>query len=253
METHRWISAVIILFAASGACATDLPALLQWSQRVELSTPVSGTVRRVYLNPGDHACKGQALLALDSEIYQARVAETTAAVARSRQQLAEAKRDLERMQALYDRGVNATSELDQAKLRLVQEETRLREAEARLLQDAKNLRDTQVRAPFDGVVVARFAEPGQTVVTGLKPQVLLVFARDGEMLAQTWLPYAQAAALKRGQPVTVRVGEHGFPGTIRGVSLEPVASSPEQLYAVDAVFKVKPGFRAGAPALIRLD
>jgi multidrug efflux pump subunit AcrA (membrane-fusion protein) len=47
------------------AMAADVEALIQWSRRTELATPVSGVVASVAVNAGERAAKGQLLLTLD--------------------------------------------------------------------------------------------------------------------------------------------------------------------------------------------
>ena len=105
--------------------AAEVQATLQWSQRVELSTPVSGVVQAVNVEVGDTVKRGQVLLTLDSTAYQARVAENQSELTRLNAEAEEAKRDLDRVQELYARTVVATAELlNQAKLRLVKSQSR---------------------------------------------------------------------------------------------------------------------------------
>lgn len=246
-----WILGISLL-AAQAALAADVPAVLQWSQRVELSTPVSGVVQSVNVNVGDTVKKGQTLLTLDAGAYQARVAETQAAIGRLREDAADAKRNLDRTQELYDRTVIATTELDAAKLRDARAKGMLAEAQARLRLEQKNVADSTVRAPFDGVVVARQVEPGQTVASGLQPQTLLVVARASEMLARMKLYDNQLAKLKVGQEVGVEVGGQSYAGRIKALGMEPVVAKDEVTYPVDVVFPVKEQLRAGTPAKVKL-
>lgn len=240
------------LGSLSWAYGADVPARLQWSRRVELSPRVSGVVRAVYVEPGQAAKRGQALLALDSTLYRARLDETRAEALRLEQELGDAKRDLDRAQELYKRAVLSTSELDRAKLRHGTAAQRLAAARARVAQDSKNLDDAVLRAPFDAVVVARHAEPGQNVVVDFKPQVLLVLARAREMVARAMLGENQIGGLKPGRAATVVVGDRSFPGKVRAVALEPVASRDGPVYAVDVVFPVMQTLPAGAAATVKL-
>lgn len=232
--------------------AADVPATLQWSQRVELSTAVSGVVQTVNVAVGDLVKKGQVLLTLDSTALRARVAENQSEIIRLDAEAAEARRDLERVQELHERTVVATAELDQAKLRLVKSQSMLAEARARLRQNQKALDDASLRAPFDAVVIIRQAEPGLSVAAGLQPQILLTLARSGEMLARMHLPSAQMDKLKTGQAVSVIVGGVSYSGKIRTLGLEPVKMKEELLYPVDVAFGGREPLRAGAPALVKL-
>jgi len=120
----KWIALITAAFFPQALWAADVPATLQWSQRVELSPPVSGVVQAVNVEVGDLVKKGQVLLTLDSTAYQARVAENQSEITRLNAEVEEAKRDLDRVQELYQRTVVSTTELDQAKLRLDQEPIR---------------------------------------------------------------------------------------------------------------------------------
>ncbi|MDP2878827.1 MAG: efflux RND transporter periplasmic adaptor subunit [Sulfuricella sp.] len=247
----KWVWAGMLL-AASAAWAESFPATLQWSQRVELSPRVSGIVREVGVNAGDRVRKGQSLLTLDAAPYQARVAESRAAVTRFTEETAEARRDLARTQELYDRTVISTSELDQAKLRHARAKAQLDGAQARLARERQDLTDSALRAPFDAVVVARLAEPGQHVAVGLQPQPLLVLAKAGEMAARFKVSADRIGGLKAGQAVTVVVGKQDYPATLKNLGLEPVKDKEGTAYEVDAVFAVKELLRAGMAAAVKL-
>lgn len=248
----KWAWAGVLWAAATAALAADVAATLGWSQRVELSPRVSGIVREVGVNAGDKVKKGQLLLTLDATVYQAEVAEWRAAVAGRTEEAAEARRDLVRVQELYDRTVIATSELDQAKLRHGRAKAQLDGAQARLKAAQKNLADSQLRAPFEAVVVTRLAEPGQHVAVGLQPQPLLVLAKAGEMTARFKVSADQIGTLKPGQAVTVLVGKREYPASLRNLGLEPVKDKDGASYEADAVFAVMDLLRAGMAATVRL-
>lgn len=232
--------------------AAEVPATLQWSQRVELSSPVSGTVQAVNVEVGDLVKKGQVLLTLDSTSLQARVTENRSEITRLNAEAAEAKRDLARVQELHERTVVSTTELDQAKLRQVRGESMLAEARARLRQNQKALEEAAIRAPFDAVVVIRHAEPGLSVAAGLQPQMLLTVARSGEMIARMQLAPAQLDKLKTGQAASVSVSGRSYGGKIKTLGLEPVRVKDESVYLVDVLFPSKEALRAGAPAAVTL-
>ena len=246
------VLAVFLSLWLPPALAADVAAVLQWSQRVELSIPVSGVVRTVEVAPAERVKKGQPLVRLDDTVYRARVAEASAAAERFREELAEAKRNLDRTQELYDRAVIATNELDQARLGHARALSRMKEAQARQRQEAKNLEDTVLRAPFDAVVVADMVQPGMAVASGLQPQPLLALAKAGEMVARASLAESQIGRFKVGEAVTVTVGGQSYPGKIRALGLEPVAAKDGAVYQADIVFQPKTVLRAGKAATVNL-
>jgi RND family efflux transporter MFP subunit len=247
-----WIVLVTAALYPQTLWAAEIQATLQWSQRVELSTPVSGVVQSVNVQIGDLVKKGQVLLKLDSTAYQARVAEDQAAITRLNAEAEEAQRDLDRVQELYDRTVVSTTDLDQARLQVVKSRSALSEARARLRQNQKALDDTSIRAPFDAVVVLRQAEPGLSVAAGLQPQMLLTLARSGEMIARALLSSPQLEKLKTGQTLTVSVAGINHTGKIKTLGLEPVTTNEGWVYPVDVLFPSKEPLRAGTPALLTL-
>ena len=130
----------------------------------------------------------------------------------------------------------------------------LYEARANLGFNQKILDDSTMRAPFTAVVVVRQAEPGMSIAAGLQPQILLVLAKSGEMLARLHLPAAQIEKLKVGQAlaVAVAVGGKNYAGKIKSLGLEPVKIKDEATYQVDVAFPSKEQLRAGIAAMVTL-
>jgi len=155
-----------------GALLLTSPAFA--ADSVRLTTPVSGVVKAVFVEAGQRVNKGDKLLALDDVRYQAKLMEAEAGVTRSKQEADDADKDLKRAEELYARGVSSTTELDAVKLRHVRAGASLKEAQARQIIAQKNLDDTVLKAPFDGVVKSREAEPGMFVPAELNPPVLLI-------------------------------------------------------------------------------
>ncbi|MCL6555199.1 MAG: efflux RND transporter periplasmic adaptor subunit [Burkholderiales bacterium] len=235
---------------ATPVLAAEVAATLQWSQRVELGAAASGIVQNVTVQAGDRVRKGQSLLSLDASAFAAQVAEAQAALAQAEEEEKDAKRNLDRVQELYNRTVIAATELEAAQLRHSRAKAQRDAARARLAAAQKQLRDASVRAPFDGVVLARLVEPGQVVASALKPEPLIVLARAGEMVARGTVGLSRLRQLATGQKVEVEVEGRRYAGRIRALGLEPDGGKGE--YPIEVVFPVKETLRAGLPAVIHL-
>jgi RND family efflux transporter MFP subunit len=157
--------------------AFPMSSTLWAADRVALTTPVSGVVKEVYVQVGQKVKKGDKLLALDDTRMRAKVMEAEAAMIRVKQETEDADKDLQRAQELFDRGVSSITELDAAKLRHARATASAREAEAQLIVAQKNLEDCVLRAPFDGVVKVREAEPGMYVASMLNPPTLIILGK----------------------------------------------------------------------------
>ncbi len=170
-------TAQTLIKASALLLAGSLAATAWAADRVSLTTPVSGVVKEVYVQVGQRVRKGDKLLALDDTRLKARVMEAEAGVMRARQEAEEAGRELKRAEELYDRGVSSTTEFDAAKLKHARAAAGAQEAEARLTIAQKNLEDSVLRAPFDGVIRAREAEPGMYVPAQLDPPTLIILGK----------------------------------------------------------------------------
>ena len=157
--------------AGMAVLITSLPAA---AVDVALTTPVSGVVKSVLVKQGQSVKKGQVLVTLDDAVYQARVMEAEGGVERLKADEQEAARDLKRAKELYDRAVSSTTEYEQAQVRYSHANGLYKEAQARLLIARKHLEYATLRAPFDGTVSKRLAEPGMVVSADLQPAILII-------------------------------------------------------------------------------
>lgn len=154
-----------------------LSALPAWSAgRIELTTRVPGVVEEVRVGVGQRVKKGEVLVKLNTVVYEARVKEAQAEVERSRLDEDDAKKDLDRAEELYRRTVTSTTELDAARLKYARAKAGLMAAEAHLTIAQKNLTDAVLRAPFNGVVAERLAEPGM-VTSECQSRTLIILSR----------------------------------------------------------------------------
>ncbi len=242
---------MMILWLLGGAAnAETLDARLHWLQRVVLGTPVSGVIAEVAAVPGQRVAQGEVLLRLESRPLQARVDGLAAERIARADDRDEARRERARAQELYDRTLLADHDLTLARIALARAEAALKTTEAQLAQARWELEYSQIRAPFDAWVVRRNAEPGQTVISNLQAEPLLVVARAGTMLARARVGAERLPVLAPGQALTVTVAGKAYAGRLQRIALEPDADGR---YAMDVRFDSGARLlRAGLPARIEL-
>lgn len=141
---------------------------------VALTTRVSGVVETVQVKPGQRVAKGAVLLRLERTVLQAQLDEAVAEHERAELEEADARRELERAQELFDRTVSSTSELEASTMRHARARAALAGAKARRVVAQKNLGDAELRAPFAGVVKAVPGAPGSVVAADCQPQPLVI-------------------------------------------------------------------------------
>ncbi len=234
-------------FAATLAQATEYPAVLDWSGRVALTLPVSGVLDSVSVQAGQNVRKGEVLASVDPALFKAGVAESRADMDRLGEEHGEAKRDLDRVQELYARTVASTTELDAAKLRFARASSGLAAAQARVERARRLLAETELRAPFDGVVLLRHAEPGLAITSQCQPAAVVTVARADEFIARAQISAAQAVGLRLGDKATVSLGDSNLPGKVRALS-----ASADHRYSLEVAVPHSAGLLAGLQATIRL-
>lgn len=245
---------LLVLTATTPALqAEEIPARLAWADRLELGTPLSGTITRVLVNPGDRVRRGQPLLEMDTRALQAEEQQARAQEHRLRLARDEARREHDRTREMYDRTLIAERELALAEIARRMAEAEHQAAQAALTRVRLDLEHARVTAPMDARVIARHVVPGQVIHNALRVQPLLTLAADGPMLAVADVEATVLDRLSPGTEVEVRVGDRRLAGRVRGLGLEPVDESLPR-FRLEVVFSPPEalGLRAGLTAVVIL-
>ena len=247
------LAAALVLFDASrGAAAVDFEARLGWAGLYFVSFPLDGGVASVHVRPGDRVGKGARLVELDPEPIEIAISRYTAESAALEPVLADARRDFEHAQSLYEQTVLSDVELQRARHAFEKVRAELAASRARLKFANWQKRRAIATAPFDARVVARDVEPGQMLVAEQRSKPLLVLARTGVMTARASVPLSSVLNLETGQAVSVRVDDRTYPATLSSLGMR--ADDNGRSYLLEAVFEHAKDqvFRAGQAAIIRL-
>ena len=247
MIRARFVPTLILLALAAPLQAADHAAVLDWSGRVSLTLSVSGVLDQVPARAGQVVKKGELLASLEPTLFKAAVAENRADLDRLTEEHADAKRDLERVQELYNRTVSATTELDAAKLRFARAQAGLAATQARLEKARRLLAESELRAPFDAVVLSRHGEPGLVITSQCQPAAVFSVARADELIARAQVDGNQAAGVKLGGDTEILAAGKTLNGRVVGL-----VAQTEGRYAIEVAVPRQEGLLAGQPATIRL-
>jgi len=146
-------------------------------RQATVSSQIQGQLTQVYVQEGEHVRRGQILARLDDSTQRATLEQVNAQLAASEAQLgqiqvqlAQARRDLARDQALIGQHLVSEQALETAQTQaasLAAQELSQKRAVgvARAGQQAARVQEdyTIVRAPFEGVVVDKAAQMGETI------------------------------------------------------------------------------------------
>jgi len=240
----------LVLSLPGSVSAEQLAAVLDWSQRAVLSTPVSGVIGAVPVRPGQQVAAGQLLLSLDPRPFRNALADAEAQVNKHRLHRDEARRELERTRELYERTVISVHDLQLAEIAFAAAQSDHASAEAALAEAQLQLEYSRLQAPFAGIVLAVPVTTGMTVVNTQQATPLVTLAQHRPMHARVPVPGARLAGLAVGQAATVIVGGQRFAATLAWTGVEPDDSGHYRL-----IFAFDPGaalLRAGQSAQVEL-
>jgi RND family efflux transporter MFP subunit len=179
------------------------------AQQQQIGPLVSGTVKEVLVNIGDHVKKGQTLIVLDAPLLATEVEEAKASLELARAQMVEAEAVLAEADKAFRERLGANPQKARASLSATKAKGKLAQA---ILDKAKiQASFTQLKAAFDGVVTRRTIDPGNYVQPSdsrlLRP--LLTIQRLDMMRILFQVSPEQVSLIKRGRPVEV---EYHLPG-----------------------------------------
>jgi len=172
---------------------------------VSVGVRVAGRIDRYFVEEGQSVKKGDALVQLDDRDYRASVAATEARIASARANLALADADLGRGRALHTQGVISQQEQDVWVNKAAVARAALLQLDAELQEAKVNLDYTTLRAPADGVVLAKLKEVGEIAVPGgfAGSGDLIRLANLTDMRAEVDVNEADLTRVHLGQPAQV--------------------------------------------------
>lgn len=246
----KFVAATLLLLSGH-VVAAEYDARVEWERRVELGTPVQGVISAVKAQAGQRVKAGAVLVQLDDRGFRADVTRASTRLQSLEAERAEARRERDRAEELYDRTVLSDHELQVALNNAKQAEADYAAARAALVEARMTLEYSAVRAPFDALVISVSAEQGQTVINELQPVTLVTVADANSMVARAELTGAQVNALEVGQDASVKLNGRNHAGKIKSIGLEPVDGGDR--YAVAVSFPLDgQRYRVGQSATVIL-
>ena len=142
-----------------------------------VSAQITGTVSEVLIEEGDRVKAGQVLGRLDDTAQRAALAQaqaqwhsTQALLVQYEAQLAQSRRDVQRDEDLVKRNLVSEQAVEQARTQVDTQAAQVQAQHKQIDVAAANVRAAQVqldyctvRAPFDGVVIAKAAQVGEII------------------------------------------------------------------------------------------
>lgn len=220
---------------------------------VTVGTQVSGIVSKLFVDYNSVVKKGQVIAELDKTnlMSQLNTAKTQLATAQS--QLNYQTANYKRYKTLFEKGLVAADDFDNAKLSYTQAKEQVVSAKEEVQRAQTNLGYATITSPIDGVVLSKSVEEGQTVAASFSTPELFTIAQNlTNMQVVADVDEADIGDVKEGERVTFTVDAYPddtFEGEVKQVRQEATTTNNVVTYEVvisapNADLKLKPGLTA---------
>lgn len=220
---------------------------------VTVGTQVSGIVSKLFVDYNSVVKKGQVIAELDKTnlMSQLNTAKTQLATAQS--QLNYQTANYKRYKTLFEKGLVAADDFDNAKLSYTQAKEQVASAKEEVQRAQTNLGYATITSPIDGVVLSKSVEEGQTVAASFSTPELFTIAQDlTNMQVVADVDEADIGDVKEGERVSFTVDAYPddtFEGEVKQVRQEATTTNNVVTYEVvisapNADLKLKPGLTA---------
>jgi RND family efflux transporter MFP subunit len=196
---------------APGGSAPAVPVLsgsgyiVTADKYISIGVRIPGRIEKFFVDESDRVKTGDPLVQLDDRDYKAALESQKARlqVARANAQLHTLQ--LERQRKLRAQNYASQAELDTAETQLKVDRAQIAQLEAEIAQSQVNLDYTLLRAPADGVILAKLKEMGEMAVPGgfAGSGDLIRMANLSDLHAEVDVSEADLGRVHLGQPATV--------------------------------------------------
>jgi membrane fusion protein, multidrug efflux system len=187
-----------------------LPGNIQANRSASIYARVDGYLKQWYVDIGDHVHEGQVLADIEAPQIDANLREAQAQLELAKANLKLAQTNSERSQQLFANKVNSQQELDTV-LATGSVQQANQDTATASLENAQQMKAyEQVKAPFDGVITARYVDVGSLVTSGSVKTVQKLFdlAQSDPVRVFVNVPQSDVSRVQPGTNATVKVDEY---------------------------------------------
>jgi RND family efflux transporter MFP subunit len=190
------------------------------NEDVKVSALVAGRVNALPVAEGDTVRQGQGVAELDRQPLLDLRRQAAAAVEQARAQLENARLNLQRNEQLFQRGIAAGKEVEDARTALAAAQSALEQATAALNTAERNVERASVRSPISGQVVKRMVSVGEQVDgTAAQPIVEIANLDRVELAANVPAEYlSRVRVTMKASIATDAYPDRTFDGTVIAIA-----------------------------------
>ncbi|MBC5765888.1 efflux RND transporter periplasmic adaptor subunit [Ramlibacter albus] len=203
---------------------------------------VAGELQGLVVREGDAVKAGQLIARIDPTETQARLKQAQEQADSAKAQIEIAQRQYNNNKSLVDQGFISKTALDTSWHNFVSAEANHKAALAAVDMAKKSLDDTALKAPINGVVSQRFAQPGERV--GVDGRVVEIVDL-GRLEVEATLSAADSIEVRVGQEATLQVEGSTRPVAAKVIRINPSAQAGSRSVLVYLAIQDPTGLRQG--------
>jgi RND family efflux transporter MFP subunit len=189
---------------------------------VKLSALVAGRITALNVAEGDRVHAGELLATIDSHTYEEQLLQAQAALQQAKATTENAQQNLKRNETLFQRGIAARKDLEDARTQLSVAQAAQVSAQAAEENASLQVERAKLVAPLNGTVVKRYVSIGEQVDgTGAQPIIEVANISEVELPGSLSAVYLSKIHVGEAVPIT----SEAFPGkTFNGkiIAISPV-------------------------------
>ncbi len=218
-------------------------------EQANIYSRVAGNIEKIYVNIGDYVNQGRLMASIDRSIYQQTERQNEGLYKQAKATVENNRVNWERNKELYDKGLVAKSDLDNARTTLTVSEAQVETSLANLRNAETTLSYCSITAPISGYVTKRLLDRGSYVTVGGTTQSSVIFtiADIRQIKVMVNVLEKDIPQLDKVESVTVTSGT--YPGEVFTAALKKMSQQvdlntrtmPVEIDITNKDGKLKPG------------
>jgi hypothetical protein len=199
---------VCVLFSGP-IFADQYTGVISYPDAISLTTPTTGIISKT-VTAGYFFSKDSQLVKFDTTILQSQILVLNTELKLQQKVYAEAQREFQRSQELYEGTMLSDHELKMSEIFWVKEKKQLEEIKSKLVKRSWERQYSSISAPFNGFVVGLRAFTNQFVSNQLKATPLVTFVNSKNIMLKVLLirsqvkPDSKLMKLEEGDEVKIQ-------------------------------------------------
>lgn len=218
------------------------PGTVKARTEAQIAPRITARIIDIKVRAGDKVKKGDLIAVLDPQAIKAKESEAAAALAALKADAERARADERRIRNLFEKEAATRESFEQVVAQSRAAQARMQAASSALQEAGINRSETELRAPFDGTVVARLQEPGDMGMAGVP---LVTLHKAAALRIEVAVPVQCAAQIRLGSPSTIRIETLSAPLSAEIDEIVPEVDAQTRTILIKATLPQRPDLQPG--------